>query len=99
MELIVLSQKSTPPPESVLANTSAGVQSFKRVESVAWVETSQEATASGSEIRTVPGGELQLRIKDAFEPRDEKLKPVVGVAYGATEMGYRSLAERNGTFP
>ncbi|KAH7250825.1 hypothetical protein B0J15DRAFT_561386 [Fusarium solani] len=98
LELIVLSQKSTPPPESILANTSARVQSFKTVKSVVWVETSEEAAASGSEFRTVPRGELQLRIKDAFEPRDEKLKPVVGVAYGVTEMGYRSLAERNGTF-
>ncbi|KAM5343340.1 hypothetical protein ACJ41O_014306 [Fusarium nematophilum] len=95
LELVVLSQKSTPPPESVLANTSAGIQSFKTVKSVAWVETSEGAAASGSEVRTVPGGELQLRIKDALEPRDEKLKPVVGVAYGVTEMGYRPLAEQN----
>ncbi|KAF5628821.1 hypothetical protein F52700_7914 [Fusarium sp. NRRL 52700] len=91
LELVVLCQNSKPPPRPVLANTSAGVHSFKTVRSMAWVEVSEDtSTSTGTDVPE-RGGELQLRIRDDKEQRAESLKPRVGAAYGVSATGYQAL--------
>ncbi|KAF5251259.1 hypothetical protein FANTH_3694 [Fusarium anthophilum] len=92
LELVVLCQNSKPPPRPILANTSAGVHSFKTVRSMAWVEVSEDASATTSIDVPGNGGELQLRIGDGEEQRDESLKPRVGAAYGVSVTGYQALS-------
>ncbi|KAF4956006.1 hypothetical protein FGADI_4179 [Fusarium gaditjirri] len=91
LELIVLCQNSKPPQRPILANTSAGVHSFKTVRSMAWVEVSDDALATTSADVSRSGGELRLRIRDDEEQRDESLKPRVGAAYGVSVTGYQAL--------
>ncbi|KAF5609100.1 uncharacterized protein FSUBG_4255 [Fusarium subglutinans] len=92
LELVVLCQNSKPPPRPILANTSAGVHSFKTVRSMAWVEVSEDTSATTSTDVPVTGGELQLRIGDGEAQRDEGLKPRVGAAYGVSVTGYQALS-------
>ncbi|CVK83994.1 uncharacterized protein FPRN_01774 [Fusarium proliferatum] len=92
LELVVLCQNSRPPPRPILANTSAGINSFKTVRSMAWVEVSEDAAATTSIDVPRGGGELQLRMRDDEEPRDESLKPRVGAAYGVSVTGYQALS-------
>ncbi|KAM0548164.1 hypothetical protein ACHAPJ_009962 [Fusarium lateritium] len=95
LELIALTQRSTPPPPSLLANTSAGIRSFKTVRLMAWVEAPEAGGATALEDESVPGGELQMRIRDHLERRDEGLEPTMNKVYGVSEEGYRPLLSRN----
>ncbi|KAF5021212.1 hypothetical protein F66182_6751 [Fusarium sp. NRRL 66182] len=95
LELLALSHRSTPPPESLLANTSAGVRSFKTVSLVAWVEAPEAGSTTALEDKSVPGGELQMRVRDRLEKRDEGLKPAVDKLYGVSKQGYWPLLDRN----
>ncbi|KAF4977198.1 hypothetical protein FZEAL_6226 [Fusarium zealandicum] len=81
LELVTLTQRSTPPPESLLSNTSAGVQSFKTVKLIAWVEAPENGTTSATDDKSIPGGELQMRFRDGWERRDPKLKPDMDKGY------------------
>ncbi|KAF5571507.1 hypothetical protein FPHYL_253 [Fusarium phyllophilum] len=92
LELVVLCQNSKPPPRPILANTSAGVHSFKTVRSMAWVEVSEDTSATTGTDVSARAGELQLRIRDDEEQRDESLKPRVGTAYGVSVSGYQALS-------
>ncbi|KAF5595987.1 hypothetical protein FPCIR_4253 [Fusarium pseudocircinatum] len=92
LELLVLCQNSKPPPRPILANTSAGVHSFKTVRSMAWVEVSKDTSATTDTDVPASGGELQLRIRGDEGQRDESLKPRVGAAYGASVTGYQPLS-------
>ncbi|KAH7011116.1 hypothetical protein EDB80DRAFT_762470 [Ilyonectria destructans] len=72
LELLTLTHQSEPPTEPLLANTSAGVASFKTVKLVAY-----------DDLR--PGGELQLRLRGPAQSRNPFLKPDrIGQAYGST---------------
>ncbi|KAF4958097.1 hypothetical protein FGADI_2655 [Fusarium gaditjirri] len=82
LELIALTQRSTPPERSFLSNTSAGVQSLRTVRLIAWVEAPGNGETTASEDKTVPGGELQMRFNDHSWRREEELKPVVDKVYG-----------------
>ncbi|KAJ4312864.1 hypothetical protein N0V84_009718 [Fusarium piperis] len=95
LELIALTQRSTPPDESLLLNTSAGVRSLKTVKLIAWVEAPEGGETTALEDKVVPGGELQMRFKDRLERRDEDLKPAVDKMYGVSSQGYRPLLSRN----
>ncbi|KAG5795502.1 hypothetical protein H9Q69_005436 [Fusarium xylarioides] len=92
LELVVLCQNSKPPPRPILANTSAGVHSFKTVRSMAWVEVSEDTSATTGTDVNARAGDLQLRIRDDEEQRDESLKPRVGAAYGVSVSGYQALS-------
>ncbi|KPM37927.1 hypothetical protein AK830_g8626 [Neonectria ditissima] len=80
LELVALAQMSTPPPEPLLANASAGTRSFKTVRIVAWVEAPRAGAASPAEL----GGELQMRFSQQTDQRDPSLKPTIGSVYGST---------------
>ncbi|KAI6752362.1 hypothetical protein HG530_013731 [Fusarium avenaceum] len=95
IELIALTQRSAPPPQSLLANTSAGVRSFKTVRLMAWVEAPEAGQTTALEDERVPQGELQMRFRDYLERRDEGLKPIVNKAYGVSKEGYKPLFGRN----
>lgn len=95
LELIALTQRSTPPEESLLSNTSAGVRSLKTVKLIAWVEAPEAGKTIALEAKEIPGGELQMRFKDRLERRDKDLKPAVDKAYGVPQRGYQVLRSRN----
>ncbi|KAH8894664.1 hypothetical protein GQ53DRAFT_643452 [Thozetella sp. PMI_491] len=81
LELITLAKTSRPPSSPILANTCAGIKSFKTVGLIAWVERSpaqSSALCHGQE----PNEELELRLKDGRPCRSASLKPVPGVLYG-----------------
>ncbi|EEU44561.1 uncharacterized protein NECHADRAFT_85229 [Fusarium vanettenii 77-13-4] len=91
LELVILTQMSSPPQESLLVNASAGIRSFKTVKLVAWVEAPQQG-GTGHES----GRELQMRFRDHMDHRDANLKPSVGKVYGSsvTEDEVRRLHRR-----
>ncbi|KAF4966350.1 hypothetical protein FSARC_5978 [Fusarium sarcochroum] len=95
LELIALTQRSAPPPPSLLENTSAWIRSFKTVRLMAWVEVPKAGETTALEDKSVPGGGLQMRFRDLLERRDERLKPAVDKVYGVSEEGYRPLFSRN----
>ncbi|KAI8719899.1 hypothetical protein NCS52_00772200 [Fusarium sp. LHS14.1] len=95
LELIALTQRSTPPEESLLSGTSAGVRSLKTVKLIAWVEAPEAGATTALEDKKVPGGELQMRFKERSDKRDEALKPTVDKMYGVprvTRQGYQPVA-------
>jgi hypothetical protein len=77
LEFAVLCQKSTPPPEPILSNTTAAVHSFETVRSLAWVEVAESGLSHGRRYE-----DLELRIRNVSERRNGNLKPVVGEVYG-----------------
>ncbi|CVL12367.1 uncharacterized protein FPRN_07121 [Fusarium proliferatum] len=76
LELIALTQRSTPPERPLLSNTSAGVKSLRTVKLIAWVEAPETRETTALEDKKFPGGELQMKFSDSSQRREEELKPV-----------------------
>ncbi|KAF5008354.1 hypothetical protein FDECE_5397 [Fusarium decemcellulare] len=90
LELVTLTQQSEPPTEPLLANTSAGVKSFKTVKLLATVETSDASGTGSSEDGPRPKGELQLRLREPWKSRNPALKPgEAGQVYG--QQGFHGV--------
>ncbi|PNP59716.1 hypothetical protein FNYG_14847 [Fusarium nygamai] len=89
LELIALTQRSTPPERPLLSNASAGVQSLSTVKLIAWVEAPETGETTALEDKKVPGGELQMRFSDGSRRREEELKPVVDKVYGVPVLRRR----------
>ncbi|KAM5352797.1 hypothetical protein ACJ41O_005519 [Fusarium nematophilum] len=88
LELVCLTQRSPPPPEPLLANTSAGVRSFKTVRLVASVDAPMDGPSYVKGDGSTAVGELRMRLRDGVEGRDERTRPVVGRVYGVPPVGY-----------
>ncbi|KAJ4197144.1 hypothetical protein NW767_009036 [Fusarium falciforme] len=95
LELIALTQRSTPPERPLLSNASAGVQSLRTVKLIAWVEAPETGETTALEDKEVPRGELQMRFGHRRWRREKELKPVVDKVYGAPQRGYQLLRSRN----
>lgn len=88
LELLTLTHQSEPPTQPLLANTSAGVASFKTVKLIAYVEAPHGRQTGVSEDDLRPRGELQLRLRGPAQSRNPCLKPDrIGQAYGSTSTG------------
>ncbi|RSL74071.1 hypothetical protein CEP51_011664 [Fusarium floridanum] len=75
LELVALTQQSEPPPKTLLANTSAGVRSFKTVKLLATVETSDGRATGVAEDDLHPIGDLQMRVREPGTKRNPRLRP------------------------
>lgn len=51
LEMPALAQGSNPPKHPILSNTSAGIQSWKTIKVIAWVEASKEGCEPGQELQ------------------------------------------------
>jgi hypothetical protein len=108
VEMLALAITSPTPGEKVLKNTSAGVDSFRTVGAVVWVETGPVPTAvdttepsteisTGAEVEAVNNNreQLRLRFQGDLPRRDVRLMPIVGEKYDRTVMeeGARLVGE------
>lgn len=70
-ELVVLAQKSEPPSEPILENTSAGTRSFRIPRLNMWVEAEHEAVNDGKG----PQGPLRMVLNEGVRRRKESVRP------------------------
>lgn len=76
-EILALAQTSPPPKDGILANTCAGIRSFRTMGKIATIEKSHETKGTGETE------ELLFRFRDAHEPRNEKSIIETGLKYGS----------------
>lgn len=88
LEFVALAHKSPAPAGSVLANTCAGVTSFKTIGAVAWVEVGEPGADNGDELR--------LRFRGDAEKRSEGREVETGKKYNQVEEKEGQEAEGEG---